>query len=152
MSSIQRLGQSKPTTASQIPFYDPSNGVDRRCSVQDLKAVILGDDTESAGWITQYENPNATGFSRTITPQVDGQSVWLLLMPTGAFAAGTLVMPEVSTCRDRQEVEVLCSQNLADLTVAGNGASINGAPIALTANEAFKLRFDAVTTTWYPAI
>lgn len=150
--SIRQLGQGTPGEDAQIPFYDVPNGVDRRMTVAAARALILGDGASDAeGWITQYEAPNATGFTRPIKPTVNGQSVWLLLMPDANYAGGTLVFPEVSTLLDRQEIEVLCTKNLAALTVNGNGSSVNGAPTALVANEPFKLRFDIITTTWYPA-
>jgi hypothetical protein len=150
---IRDLSEGTPTTASQVPFFDPINGVDRRCSLSELISAALGEDASDAeGWITQYAAPNASGFTVVIAPAVDGQSVWLLLLPTGAFAAGTITLPAQTTLRDRQEVEILCSQNLAAITVAGNGASVNGAPASLTANVAVKLRFDDVTDTWYPAV
>lgn len=149
--SIQRLNQGTPTSASQIPFYDPINGVDRRCSVDQLAdAMGLGEGAED-GWVTQYANPNASGFGVTIAPPVDGQSTWLLLMPTGSFAAGTIDFPDVAKCRDRQEIEILCSQDLTAVTYDGNGAAIVGAINSFTAFQSVKMRFDIVTKTWYPA-
>ncbi len=74
----------------------------------------------------------------------------LILTPAGAYAAGTLVMPLASACRDKQEVTVNCTQAVTGLTITANGAtSIVGAPTGLTANEFFKLKYDLPTNNWY---
>ena len=150
--SIRKLSQGTPGEDAQIPFYDVANGVDRRGTVADFRTLLLGPSASDAeGLVTQYLNPSASGFSVTIAPLVDGQSVWLLLQPTGAFAAGTIVLPDKAELLDHQEVEVMCSQNLAAITINGSGASVSGAPTALTAYTPFKLRFDVITGTWYRA-
>ena len=41
------------------------------------------------------------------------------------------------------------TQAVTTLTVSGNGATVNGAPAALTANGFFRLRFDGVLGGWY---
>jgi len=151
--TIRQLGQGTPGEDAQIPFYDVPNGVDRRCTIAALRALILGDSASDVeGMVTQYSNPSASGFSVTIAPLVDGQNVWLLLQPTGAFAAGTIVLPAKTELLDHQEVEIVSTQNVATLTLNGNGASLTGAPTALTANTPVKLRFDVITGTWYRAV
>jgi hypothetical protein len=101
--------------------------------------------------VTQPSSPNATAFNTTVVALVDGviNNVWLLLTPTGAFAAGTITMPPVATCTDRLTVAVTCTQAVTTLTVAGNGASVQGAPTMLATNSTFSMRFDAATSTWY---
>jgi hypothetical protein len=41
------------------------------------------------------------------------------------------------------------TQAVTALTVAGNGATVNGAPTTLAANGFFRIRFDAVLDVWY---
>lgn len=149
--SIQQFSQGTPTSASQVPFYDPDNGVDRRCSLSELIAAA-GLSASADGRATQYAAPAASGYTVAVTPPEDGQSVWLLILAAGAYAAGTVTLPAVASCADRQEVEILSTQNLTTLTVAGNGATVNTPLTALTAGVPKKLRFDAVTSTWYPAL
>lgn len=148
---IRDLNQGTPTTASQIPFGDTENGVDRRCSVSQLRDVILA-DVVSESWVTQYATPNSTGFSVTVSPANAGQSVWLVLLPAAGYAAGTIVLPASTALVDRQEFEVFCSQSVTTLTITASGATIAGAPASLTANQVFKLRYDQVTNTLYGAL
>ena len=147
MSSVNRLSQSTPTAASQFPFYDPTAGADRRASMSDI-ATLLQALLSAAGTLkTQYASPNAPGFSVTVTPPVAGVSVHLLLTPLAGYAAGTVVLPAAPA--DGQEVVVTSTQAVTTLTVAGNGATVNGAPSTLAANGFFRLRYDQINNTFY---
>jgi hypothetical protein len=73
----------------------------------------------------------------------------LILLPTGAFAAGTLVLPLLANCVDKQEVLVNCTQAVSSLTINGNGATVTGAPTSLSTNGFFRLRFDGLAKVWY---
>lgn len=148
--SINNLSAATPTTASQIPFYDPTSGQDRRMSVNDLLTLLAG---TVSGLVTQYSSPNASGFTVLVQPPVQGQSMWLLITPLAGYAAMTITLPVGS---DGQEVLVSCTQSVTTLTVNGStvGASaqpVNGAPATLTANTAFRMRFDGVAKSWYRA-
>jgi hypothetical protein len=73
---------------------------------------------------------------------------WLLLTPTGTFAAGAIVLPSAPT--DKQEVSVNCTQIVSSLTVSAGGTTVTGAPTTLAAaNAFFTMRFDAATNAWY---
>jgi hypothetical protein len=149
MSAINNLPSADIAAADQIPFSSTSNGQDRRTSVTQLSTLLQALLT-SAGSITQYAAPSATGFSVTISPPTAGGSVYLLLTPTGAFAAGTIVLPAPPA--DRQEVSVVTTQAISTLTVSGNGATVTGSPSTLAANATFKLRYNAAGAAgWYPA-
>lgn len=146
--AIERLNQGTPSSASQIPFFDTGNGVDRRMSVSDLATLIQSLLTSGGGMVTQYAAPNATGFSVTVSPPTDGAAVWLLMTPAAGYAAGTVVLP--ASAVDGQEVLVSCTQAVTALTVNGNGAAaVYGAPAALAANDFFRLRYDGVLTSWF---
>ena len=147
--SIQNLAQGALTVAASVPFYDPVNGADKRASITSLVELIQSLLTASGGLITQYSAPAATGFSVTIAPVTSGASVLLLLTPAAGYAAGTITLPAVALCQDGQQVRVSCTQAVATLTTAGNGATVNGAPTALTANSFFTLRFNGVLAAWY---
>lgn len=147
--AIERLNQGTPSTASQIPFYDPQNGQDRRMSVDQL-AILLEDElTPAGGLITQYAAPNATGFNVALAPPIDGTSMYMLLTPAAGYAAGTITLPAQALCIDGQELLVSCTQAVTALTVAGNGSAVNGAPANLAENGFFRLRFDGVFKAWY---
>lgn len=149
--SIRQLAQGAPSEGAQIPFYDVPNGVDRRMTVAQLRALILGDEaSDLEGWVTQYAAPVASGFTVTVQPTQEGQSVWLLITPTGAFAAGSVALPPVDECRDRQEIEIRSTQTVTTLTLTSSGATVN-APATLAANTPLKLRFDLISKTWYSA-
>jgi hypothetical protein len=147
--SIQNLPVREFTAADQIPFFSTPNGQDSRGSLTDL-ATLMQSLLTSAGSITQYAAPSATGFSVTIAPPTAGGSVYLLLTPTAGFAAGTIVLPTPPA--DRQEVSVVTTQAISTLTVSGNGATVTGSPSTLAANATFKLRYNAAGAAgWYPA-
>ncbi len=134
-------------SGDQVPIYSAANGDARKASLALLKTFFQEGVTAADDKITQYAAPNATGFSVQVNNDAD--SIWLVLTPTAGFAAGTLVLPAVANCVDRQEVLVNCTQVVTTLTVSGNGATVTGAPTTLAANGFFRLRFDAVLKTWY---
>jgi hypothetical protein len=133
----------------QVPVYSSDNGDARKASLSVLAAYIQTLLTAGGGYMTQYAAPNASGSNTLIDPGEDGDSVFLLLTPTGTFAAATITLPVKAECQDGQEVLVSCTQIVTALTVAGNGATVNGAPTTLAANGFFKLRFDGVYDAWY---
>lgn len=147
MASLDRLNEGTLSTASQLAFYDPANGADRRASVADLIALVQSSLTESGDLVTQYSSPNATGFSVTVSPPTTGANVHLLLTPLAGYAAGTVVMPAAPV--DGQQVVVTSTQAITTLTVSGNGASVNGAPTTMAANGYFRLRYDQINNSFY---
>jgi hypothetical protein len=129
-----------------VPIYSNDNGDARRASMSVIRTFMqTGLTTEEK--VTQYAAPSATGFSVQVTDGSD--SVWLVLTPTATFANGTIVLPAVANCVDKQELLVNCTQIVSTLTVSGNGATVTGAPTALAANGFFRLRFDDATNVWY---
>lgn len=150
--ALQALSQGTPTAASQLPFYDPQNGADRRASLAQLAEVLQELLASSGQMVSQYAAPSATGFGVQVAPFTEGGSVFLLLTPAAAYAAGTVTLPAVASCTHGQEVLVHSTQAVTALTVAGNGASVvSGAPTTLAAGGSFRLRFDAVLQGWYRA-
>lgn len=146
---IQSLNQGTFTAASQIPFNDPSNGCDRRASVTSLAAVIAPLLPGQSGLVTQYAAPAATGFVVNVATPEPGESIFLLLTPNAAYAAGAILLPLQATCIDGQELLVTTTQAVTALTVSGNGSTVNGAPTTLAANGFFRLRFDGIFKAWY---
>lgn len=148
MPTINQLtAVDQVVSSDQVPIYSSENGDARKASMATLLAFFSGQITANDDKITQYAAPSATGF--TVTINNDSQSVWLVLTPTGTFAAGTLTLPAVANCVDRQEILVNSTQTVTALTISGNGATVTGAPTTIAANGFFRLRFDDVTNTWY---
>ena len=147
--AIERLNQGTPNAGSQIPFYDSAIGGDARTSVTALAALLATLLGTASLQLTQYAAPNASGFNVQVAPQTGGASVWLVLTPLAAYAAGTITLPAVALCQDGQELLLNTTQAVTALTVAGNGATVNGAPTTLAANAFFRLKFDAVLRVWY---
>lgn len=147
--AIERLNQGTITAASQLPFGDVSNGVDRRASVNSLATLIATLIASPGVMVTQYEAPSATGFSIAVSPPTLGASVFLIVTAGGGYATGTITLPAVATLADGQELLVANTESVGALTVNGAGAAVAGAPGALSANDYFRLRYDAVHVTWY---
>ena len=148
MSTINQLSSVDAVVSSdQVPIYSSENGDARKASMATLLAFFSGQITANDDKVTQYAAPSATGFTVTINNGPD--SIWLVLTPVAGYAAGTLTLPAVANCVDRQELLVNTTQAVTTLTVSGNGATVTGAPTTLAANAFFRLRFEAVTKTWY---
>lgn len=148
MPTINQLSAVDQVVSSdQVPIYSSEQGDARKASMATLLAFFAGQITANDDKVTQYAAPSATGFSVTINNGSD--SIWLVLTPVAGYAAGTLVLPALANCVDRQEILVNCTQSVTTLTINGNGSTVTGAPTTLAANAYFRLRFDAVTKTWY---
>ena len=148
--AIQNLTKVTALTAADlVPLFSAAAGVDTAATLATLAAYLAGSATTAGGYITQYSAPAATGFSVTIAPVTGGGNVFLLLTPAAGYAAGTITLPAQAACVDGQEVLCTCTQSVATLTVAGNGATVNSAPTSLAANGFFRLRFDGVFKAWY---
>jgi hypothetical protein len=150
MPTINQLSAVDSVTGGdQVLIYSSGNGDARKASMTTLATFFTEQVTPPPDTMTQYAAPNASGFSVTIAPAVPGNSVWLLLTPTGAFAAGTVVLPALASAVHGQEVEVTSTTAITALTVSGNGATVNGAPTTMAANAFFRLRFDGVFNAWF---
>jgi hypothetical protein len=147
VSTILEQSTATLNASDLFPLWSTGNSDTRKVSLSALVDYLNGALDLTDGKITQYAAPSATGF--TVTLYASGASVWLILTPTAGFAAGALVLPPVGMCVDRQEILINCTQSVTTLTINANGATVTGAPATLAANAFFRLRFDAVTQTWY---
>jgi len=148
MPTINQLSSVDTISSTdQVPIYSGTNGDARKASFNTVTSYLSGKITSVDRMVTQYSAPSATGFTANV---YDGAtSIWLILTPTGTMATGTIKLPTNTNCVDRQEVLVNCTQIVTTLTLNGNGATVTGAPSTLAANGFFRLRYDAVTSTWY---
>lgn len=151
MPTINQLSTASTLAlADLIAIYSSSNGDARKTSFSTILAFIQANLTfpTSGVFTTQYAAPSATLFSVSITDGSD--DIHLVLTPTAGFADGTIVLPAVANVVDKQEILVNCTQVVTALVINGNGATaVTGAPTGLAANDFFRLKYDAPTSTWY---
>lgn len=148
MTTINQLASDTTLSAGdQLAIFSQAQGDTRKTSLTTLSAFLATLATSSGGQTTQYSAPSATGFTATIVNS--SASAYLILTPTGTFAAGTILLPAAASCVDKQTVTVTCTQIVTTLTVNGNGSTVNGAPTTLAANGFFTLKFDGVLDVWY---
>jgi len=147
---INQLSRADSLSLGDLLVIFATNNGDARAAAMSVLLDFLQENLAEAGAMaTQYASPNATAFNVTIAPPAPGEDVHLLLTPTGAFAAGTVTLPVSVTTADGQEVLVTSTQAITALTVAGNGAVVNGVPTTLSANGFFRLRFNTINNSWY---
>lgn len=97
---------------------------------------------------SQYAGPAGSGF--TVNTNPGANDIHLMLTPVADYAAGTIVLPIASGCRDKQLIIVNSTHAVTALTITPNGAgAVVGAPTALTAGAFFTLCYDLPTSTWY---
>jgi len=148
MPTINQLNQTYQLSPSDLlAIFSQSNGDARKASLQTVAAFFQTLQTAGNDKVTQYAQPNASGF--TIQVAGDTDSVWMILTPTASVASGTIKMPARTGCIDGQELLVNCTQAISTLNFDGNGAFVTGAPTTIAANGFFRLRFDSVGGVWY---
>lgn len=146
MATINQLSATDTLTGGDLlPVYKQNQGDARKAAMSLVASYVAGTlDLPVDISRSQYVAPTATGFSVAVT----AANTWLILNPTNAFAAGTIVLP--SAVPDLSMVSIVTTQSITSLTVSASGASVVGAPTTASANTAFTLRYDAVTNSWYP--
>lgn len=147
MPTINQLPLASTLTAGDnLILYSPNNGDTRRAPLSALlewfENVFADPD-----YTTQITAPTSSGFNVALGQQTS--NLFLIINPTGAFAAGSITLPAVATCFDGQEILVVSSQSVAALTLNGNGATIIGTPTSIGVGGNFALRFNELQDTWY---
>ena len=133
-------------TGDQIVVWSSSNGDTRKASLTTLLA-FFEDQFAAPGFETQTNAPTSSGFNLQLTASTE--SIWAVVNPTGAFAAGTITLPAMASSFDGQQILVTCSDSITALTVAGNGAVVIGAPTSLGVGGFFALRYNESQASWY---
>lgn len=150
--AIERLALVDDATGATY-FAVNLNNQDYRLSISELVAYMQGalvipPFSGFVDYTTQYAAPSSTGFSVQITDS--SANTHLILTPTAGFAAGTIVLPAIANAVDKQDIIVNTTQQVTALTINGNGAvAVTGEPTSLAADDFFRLKFDALTSTWY---
>ena len=146
MPTINQLTAVDTVSGSDlIPIWSSTDGDARKASANTLKTYLTGGVSVNDGLITQTASPAATEFNVSVPTA----GTWLILTPVATYAAGTITLPFFDDVEGGQIVLVNCSQAVTALTVAGNGATVIGAPTTLAANSTFTMRYRADTTAWY---
>lgn len=148
MSKINQLSAvSVVGDADAVPIYSSGNGDARKASLSVIANYLQTKVTARDDKLTQYSAPATSGF--TVQINDDNLSVWLILTPSDNFASGTIKLPLLQNCQDRQEILITCTKAITTLTVNPNGSNIIGVPSRILANESLRLRFDNVTQSWF---
>lgn len=151
MAYINQYPTAEPLAGGDLfVLFSNANSDSRKTSLASLQAYLQSNLTFDGGkqaFTTQYFAPSVTGFNAQIT---DGpNNIWLVLTPDATYAAGTITLPTSTNVVDKQEVLINCTEIVTTLTIAGNGATVIGAPTTLAANDSFKLKFDITLSRWY---
>ena len=129
-----------------LPVYSAVNGDARKLSLTSLIAYFQSTFTNT----TFVQNAQTPGDGFSITMVQDGQYAWLKLLPTGALATGTVVLPAPGVAADGQEILITSTLQITSFTVNGNGATaVYGAPAVFAAEDSVKFKYDLPTTSWY---
>ncbi len=135
-----------------VILYKTSAGDYRGLPRSELLSYIQGAITFPAAgqepFTSQYAVPSTNDFLIPISP-ADGSNVHLILTPTAGFTSGTLTLPLSTTCVDKQEILVNCTQSVSSFVVEGNGSAVTGEPSSLGADDFFRLKYDLPTAAWY---
>lgn len=139
-------------SGDNIAVGSGSNGDDRRAALSTLLSylqsnLVIVDALAFAEYTTQYAAPSATGQTIQVTDTDD--NTHLIVTPVAGYAAMTITLPTSTNLVDKQDFLCNITQNVTTLTVAGNGATVVGAPTSITANDFFRLKYDLAGTTWY---
>lgn len=140
LSQIDALGGG-----DQVPVYDSDAGTARKASLSQFvtyfKSAFASPD------VTVTISSPIAGFNQVLPTSTTSQ--WLILTPAGVLATGTVTLPPVADCFDGQRVLVTSTEAITTLTVAGNGATVNGAPAALATDGFFELRYNTLLLSWF---
>ena len=154
MTDINQLSTSDTLTAGDLlPIWRANNSDTRKTSLTTLQAYMQANLTfpsVAAGvsqFVVQYAAPVATGFTVTLVSTSNNQ--WLVMSPTGAFAAGTITFPPVASVVDNQEILIFSTQIVTALTISGNGATVAGSPGFISGNGAIRFKYNALGSVWY---
>ena len=134
----------EPTASSRFQYYDGSAWYD--ATLAEMLALADVDPTAYQGQFTAQDEAPVTGGTVPIT---DGaNNIELRMRPAGTLATLTVTFPLSTTAVEGQEIIMTSSQIVTALTLAGNGATIQGGATAFTAGGFARYRFDNTFTQW----
>jgi len=148
MTTINRLSSVDTLQGGdQLPVYDASNGDARKTSLTLLTDYVKSSLGSDLNYYNQFAAPSANNFN--VLLEQTGQSIWLVITPASALGTGTITLPNVGVLTDDQEIIVVCTNEVINLSIEGNGATVAGAPTYLPPYSAFSMRYSLDQGTWY---
>lgn len=141
-SSSGTLGQ---IIGYEFPNLSAFSGANRQAFVnRDPAAPILSAAPIIDQSIT-YDSPAATGFTVTVP---DKKQI-LLVMPSAAYASGTINLPAKAGVYDGQTLEITCTKAVTAITWGANGAAfVFGGPTSITAAQTIRFRYFLAVDWW----
>lgn len=147
MATINQLSTvSSLSSGDKMVVYTNDNGDARKASLATLLAFVES-NYAAPDFDVSINAPTNSGFNIILTPQTS--NLWMIVNPTGVFAAGTITLPAPADCFDGQEILISCTQVITAFTLDGNGSALVGEPTSLGAESFFSIRFNALQSTWY---
>lgn len=140
---------SSISSSDKLPIYSNVNGDSMEIPISVLQSYLQSNLTFSGSTFeTVYSTPVTGGTISDIATATSDQHI--IITPAGTLSTLTITMPLVPGATDKQEILVNCTQAITTLTLSTNGATaVVGAPSSLSANDYFRLKYDALMTTWY---
>jgi len=147
MVTINQLSTlSTVSPGDKLPIYANDQGDARKVSVATLLDYFES-TFASPEYTTVINAPTSSGFNLIMAAYAT--NVWMIVNPTGTFAAGTVTLPATADCFDGQEIILCTTQVITAFTLDGNGSTLVGTPTSLGAGAFFSIRFNALQSTWY---
>ncbi len=145
-AQINQLPTAQTITSSDLQaIYQSSNGDARKVSIGQMLSYYTKAFVNPA-YPPQISTPS-DGFN--LVMEESSISSWFLMRPITGITTGTIVLPSSDVTVDGQEIIFSSTQQIATLTINGNGQVVNGAPSSLGADNTFRLRFEQQTKEWY---
>ena len=150
MPTINQLATiSTISGADQLPVYSTNNGDARKSSINTLMTYFQQNFADP-NYTVVINAPTNSGFNIALADSA--QSIWLIINPTGTFAAGSVTLPQASSSYDGQEIIMISTQTISALTINGNGSTLVGVPLSLGAGSSFTIRYNKLQSTWYTIV
>ncbi len=156
MPTINKLTRADTISGGDLfAIWSTANSITESVSLSQIQDYMQDNLEFGAGipqFTTQRYSPQASGFSVTIDDGTDhGENVHLILTGSTVYAAGTVVLPSITTAVDKQEVMVTSVNQVTALTITlvGVGATAVNLPSTIAAGKTFCLKLDKDNSVWY---
>lgn len=147
MPTISQLSAvTSLSSGDNIVIQSAANNDARKASLSVLQAFIEA-NFASPEFETVISAPSIDGFNLQLAASTS--SIWAIINNVNSYLAATLTLPPVADCFDGQQIIATFDNSINVLTVAGNGATVNGAPSVVGDGGFFALRFNALQSEWY---
>lgn len=137
-----------PSSGDQLPVYSQNNGDARRVPLGSLLNYFEERFVSPGAPTVQIIVP-IDGFNYAVADP-DNVRGWIILRPLTTLAVGTVTLPDPSVIMDGTELTFNTIHQITTFNIALNGAvAVYGAPLTLSAEDWFSIRYDKTTNSWY---